>query len=96
MLRLAATDSNIFEIDDYEIKAASGKQYSYFTMEYFREKYPGDELFFLMGADLLAELPKIQGDGSTVSKEVIQKDTKEPSLCIFKRTVPLYLSYLIL
>jgi nicotinate-nucleotide adenylyltransferase len=57
MLRLAVADSNIFEIDDYEMKASPGKQYSYFTMEHFREKYPYDELFFLMGADLLAELP---------------------------------------
>ncbi|WP_094603153.1 Nicotinate-nucleotide adenylyltransferase [Sporomusa silvacetica DSM 10669] len=57
MLRLAVADSNIFEIDDHEMKAISGKQYSYVTMEYFREKYPDDELFFLMGADLLAELP---------------------------------------
>lgn len=57
MLRLAVAENSIFEIDDHEMKAISGKQYSYFTMEHFREKYPDDELFFLMGADLLAALP---------------------------------------
>ena len=57
MLKLAIEGNNRFEVDDCELKAVAGKHYTYFTMEYFRDKYPKDELFFLMGADLLEDLP---------------------------------------
>jgi len=60
MLKLAIENNPIFEYDTYEMNAPIGKQYSYYTMQYFKKKYPHDELFFLMGADLLAKLPNWQ------------------------------------
>jgi len=60
MLKLAIEDTPLFDYDTYEMNAIAGKQYSFFTMEHLKQKYPNDELFFLMGADLLADLPKWQ------------------------------------
>lgn len=47
-----------FVSDDYEMmsRAGIGKHYTYYTMKYFKEKYPDDEVFFIMGADLLQHL----------------------------------------
>jgi nicotinate-nucleotide adenylyltransferase len=58
MLELAIKDNPKFEYDTYEMEAIAGKQYSVHTMRHFKEVYPNDELFFLLGADLLADLPK--------------------------------------
>jgi len=70
MLKLAVTENPRFELDDYEMKATVGNHYTYYTMQHFREKYPSDELFFLMGADILSQLPHW-----TYAKELI-KSTK--------------------
>ena len=51
MVKLAIRDNPHFTVSDYELKK-SGKSYTYQTIEYFKQKYPGDELFFLMGIDL--------------------------------------------
>ncbi|MCD8309584.1 MAG: nicotinate (nicotinamide) nucleotide adenylyltransferase [Clostridia bacterium] len=40
-------------VRDYEIKNG-GASYSYITCEHFKELYPQDELYFLMGADMFA------------------------------------------
>ncbi|MDQ0208861.1 nicotinate (nicotinamide) nucleotide adenylyltransferase [Alkalicoccobacillus murimartini] len=58
MIQLAIKDNPIFKADDFEMnaKAGIGKQYTYHTMEYFKEKYPDDEHYFIMGADILAEI----------------------------------------
>ncbi len=47
MLQLAIRNNTLFRADDYDMKerAGIGKQYTYFTMEYF-----------IMGADLLADI----------------------------------------
>lgn len=58
MLKLAVKENPRFELDDYEMKAIAGHHYTYNTMQHFREKYSADQLFFLMGADLLADLPQ--------------------------------------
>lgn len=57
MLKLAIKDNPKFDYDTYEMDAPTGTHYSYFTMKHFKELYPNDELFFLMGADLLKDLP---------------------------------------
>jgi len=56
MIDLAIGDNPQFELNTWEMNAPVGQHYTYFTMEHFRELYPQDELFFIMGADLLQEL----------------------------------------
>lgn len=46
----------LFEADRIEMDALPGRQFTYNTMNHFKEKYPNDELFFIMGADLLPSL----------------------------------------
>lgn len=58
MLTLAIAENPLFDFSTYEMTAMPGKHHSYATMEYFGEQFPHDELFFLMGADLLADLPE--------------------------------------
>lgn len=58
MLQMAIADNHKFEASDYEMNELAGtsKQYTWYTMEYFTEVYPNDELYFIMGADLLVEI----------------------------------------
>jgi len=56
MIRLAIKDNEKFELNTYELYVSPGKQYTYYTMEYFKQQYPDDELFFIMGADLLVDI----------------------------------------
>lgn len=51
MIKLAIRDNPHFAVSDYELKK-SGKSYTYQTIEYFKQKYPEDGLFFLIGIDL--------------------------------------------
>lgn len=46
----AALSGTGFEVSNYE-EERGGVSYSAITVEDFREMYPGDELFFLIGAD---------------------------------------------
>lgn len=57
MLKLAIAGNPLFDFSTYEMEAMPGKHHSYATMEYFRKTFANDELFFLIGADLLADLP---------------------------------------
>ena len=41
----------IAEVSDFEINKG-GASYSYITCDYLRHKYPDDEIYFLMGADM--------------------------------------------
>lgn len=43
----------LFEISTVEMDALPGETYTYDTMIHMRKKYPKDELFFIMGSDLL-------------------------------------------
>lgn len=43
----------LFEISTVEMDALPGETYTYDTMIHLRKKYPNDELFFIMGSDLL-------------------------------------------
>lgn len=53
MLRLAVADRPNAEVSDYEIKK-EGKSYTVLTLEHFKELYPDDELYFIMGSDMLS------------------------------------------
>lgn len=57
MTRLAIEGNGSFEDDDFEINR-SEKSYTVNTLEYLKNKYPGDELFFIIGEDSLEDLPQ--------------------------------------
>ena len=54
MLKIAFLGAEKIEINDYEIKNG-GKSYTYLTVEHFRDIYPDDELYFLVGGDMLTD-----------------------------------------
>lgn len=58
MIELAIKGNTKFELDTYELTVQTGKHYTYYTMEYFQKKYPNDEIYFIMGADLLVDIGK--------------------------------------
>ena len=55
MVRLAARDDELLEASDLEV-ARDGPSYTFRTLELLHEERPGDELTFLMGADVAASL----------------------------------------
>lgn len=52
MCRLACEGYEDFEVSDHEI-LQSGKSYTVYTVSYFHECFPEDELFLLLGSDML-------------------------------------------
>lgn len=54
MCRIAFRALPYVEVSDHEL-ARAGTSYSYLTCRHFAEKYPQDELFFLVGADMLED-----------------------------------------
>ncbi len=50
MLELMCKDNKKLKISDYEFKKLT---YTYQTLEYFKEQYPDDELYFICGSDNL-------------------------------------------
>lgn len=52
MVRLAITGHTAFRLEEYESRR-SEISYSYQTMEYFKEQYPRDHFYFIIGADSL-------------------------------------------
>lgn len=56
MVRIAIAGHPAFEASDIEI-SRPGPHYSVETLEAVRRERPGDDLYFLIGADSLADLP---------------------------------------
>ncbi len=52
MLRLACKDNSLLSVSDYEIKS-DRVSYTIYTVEHFRREFPDDELYFLVGSDML-------------------------------------------
>lgn len=52
MCRLALEEYNDFEISDYEIRRQR-KSYTVYTVRHFKQLYPSDELFLMVGSDML-------------------------------------------
>ncbi|MDD6345382.1 MAG: nicotinate (nicotinamide) nucleotide adenylyltransferase [Oscillospiraceae bacterium] len=52
MLELAIQEKKSFEVSDYEIRCER-ISYSIYTVEHFHKKYPSDELYLLIGSDML-------------------------------------------
>lgn len=60
-----------FLADSYEMEQEAWKIFSYDTMNHFKKKYPNDELYFIMGADLLVDI----GEGKwTKGKELVEEN----------------------
>lgn len=57
MTHIAISDNPYFTDDDFEIKRKE-KSYTVHTLEYLREKYPEDKLYFIIGEDSLCDLEK--------------------------------------
>ncbi len=56
MCRLAFSSLPQAEVSNYEL-TRGGVSYTCLTSSYFRSLYPSDELYFLIGADMLASFP---------------------------------------
>lgn len=57
MCRIAFRDIEEAEICDWELKR-EGKSYSVITLRHFKEAFPGDRLYFIMGSDMLISFHK--------------------------------------
>ena len=55
MVKLALEDTEHFELSDIEM-VQNGYSYTINTMSYFATRYPGDILYFILGADSLFEI----------------------------------------
>jgi nicotinate-nucleotide adenylyltransferase len=56
MIELAIAGHEAFTVSPYEVEQG-GVNYTVNTLTHFREQFPDAELFFLMGADMLDDLP---------------------------------------
>lgn len=56
MLEKTVSQNNQFEIDLSEIKR-KGKSYTYDTIKALKEVYPDTEFYFIVGADMVEDLP---------------------------------------
>ncbi len=56
MCRLATKDIDDVTVSDYEMQK-DGRSYTVHTLEHFHKLYPEDELYFVMGTDMLKTLP---------------------------------------
>ena len=57
MLRLACGDNPKFQVSGYELENER-TSYSIYTVEYFKKKFPDDELYLLVGSDMLLSFEK--------------------------------------
>lgn len=56
MLKLAIEGIKCFDIDTYELDSNKEINYSIDTVKYFKNKFPNDEIFFLIGYDQVNKL----------------------------------------
>ncbi len=57
MLKLVCMKNSNFHVSDYELRSER-VSYSVYTVEHFRRKFPDDELFLLVGSDMLMMFDK--------------------------------------
>ena len=70
MVKLGIRKNDKFTADDYELKQEAWKITTYETLKYFKELYPDDEIYFIMGADLLVDIGAGKwGQGNALVKE---------------------------
>ncbi len=56
MCRLAFSDMQKVEVSEYELRRG-GTSYTYLTCQALKEQFPGAELFWLVGTDMLRDFP---------------------------------------
>lgn len=54
MLKIMISKYSFFEVSDFELK--NELTYTYQTLEHFEKEYPNDEIYFILGADNLADI----------------------------------------
>ena len=57
MATLAAASNKDFIVSDLEA-VKRGKSYTVYTLQVLLKRYPGDELFFILGSDAFLDIPK--------------------------------------
>ena len=72
MLLMAIKDNEKFEADDYEMNVGHWNLGTYNTLQHYKEKYPNDEIYFIMGADLLVDI----SEGKWNKTESLIKENK--------------------
>lgn len=72
MIQLAIKENPKFTADHYEMYQDAWKITTYETMKHFKEVYPDDELFFIMGADLLIDI----GEGKWKNADSLIRENK--------------------
>ena len=75
MLKLMCNDNNL-EVSDYELK--DHVVYTYETLNYFKNKYKDDEIYFICGTDNLSYIDKWKRGEDILSNSkllVIKRDT---------------------
>jgi len=65
MIKKAIANEPRFEVSDVECKRG-GISYTIDTLNYFRERFPNAELFFIIGTDSLEELPTWRSIGDAM------------------------------
>ncbi len=78
MVRLAVADSGIFDVSDIELQRG-GPSYTFETLVALRRRYgPEAELYWIIGADMLAELPTWRRAGDVVEMARIITAARPP------------------
>ncbi|MEH6942711.1 nicotinate (nicotinamide) nucleotide adenylyltransferase [Bacillus sp. JJ722] len=72
MVEMAIENNPRFILDTYEFHVLPGKQYTYYTMQHYKEVFPLAELFFIIGADLLVDI----ADGKWRMAEELVENTQ--------------------
>lgn len=72
MLKLAVADNAKFEVDDYEFQQLGWEIATYQTLRHYREKFDKDDIYFIMGADLLVDI----GQGKWKKSAELVKENK--------------------
>ena len=76
MLKLMCEDNKNLEVSDYELK--DYVVYTYLTLNYFKNKYKDDEIYFICGTDNLSYIDKWKRGEDILSNNkllVIKRDT---------------------
>ena len=78
MLKLAFEGYKRIVVSDYEIKK-EGVSYTYLTLEHLKKEYGDAEIYFLVGADMLADFPNWRNPEKilAVAKLIVTQRTNE-------------------
>ncbi len=78
MLKLMCEDNNTLEVSNYELKDQI--VYTYETLDYFKNKYKDDEIYFICGTDNLSYIDKWKKGEDILSNSkilVIKRNTDD-------------------